>query len=109
MYSFGRHGSEFDFFPMVRVGDDLQFVVHRCPPELGWIEVTGKLKAQKLVPFRFLRRSWLKQADHEAELEALYGDWKIRNPSWSYMDDPSIVSWEAWKNTDFDWIDGADA
>jgi hypothetical protein len=55
-------------------------------------ELVSETTAQPRVPFRFLGREWRKVADHESQLEELYGDWRTPDPGWDYRDDPSIVA-----------------
>jgi GH18 family chitinase len=49
------------------------------------------------VHFEFLGRKWLKSADHERELTAIYGDWRTPDQNWDYLyDDLSIRSVTTW-------------
>jgi hypothetical protein len=54
------------------------------------------LPAQPLEDFSFLGRRWLKPADHEAELTALYGTWRIPDPHFDYMQGAAIVQRRPW-------------
>jgi len=49
---------------------------------------------------RFLGRTWLKPADHESHLRAVYGDWEIPHPRYFYVtDERSIVARRPWART----------
>jgi hypothetical protein len=54
------------------------------------------LPAQPLEDFEFLGRRWLKPADHDAELTALYGSWRIPDPHFDYMQGCAIVQRRPW-------------
>ena len=41
--------------------------------------------------------------DHEAELEALYGDWRTPDPGYDYMCSPAIVRRYPWDPSSFHW------
>jgi len=45
----------------------------------------------------FLERTWLKPADHEVFLTAIYGDWRTPNPDYDYVEDEkSIIAKYEW-------------
>ena len=60
------------------------------------------IPAQPLEEFRFLGRGWLKVRDHDAELTALYGDWRTPCVDWNYLDGPAIVATGPWDDTGYD-------
>ena len=97
-----RHGARFEFFRMFPIADRLRYYMY-ADLKSGPIEVEASLPAQKTVTFRFLNRNWLKHEDHELELRSTYGEWKIPDPSWSYLDGPDIETRRAWLRPDFDW------
>ncbi len=54
-------------------------------------------KTVKLSTMRLLDRTWLKPEDHEAHLEAVYGNWRTPQPGYWYVrDEKSIVSRDVW-------------
>jgi hypothetical protein len=96
---FVRHGAFFEFYRMTDQ-ESGRGPVRRYHlfghGEDGPVEVAAELPRQELVPFEFLGRTWRKPADHEAELEAQYGDWRTPDTSWSYLDEHTIVSRARW-------------
>jgi hypothetical protein len=64
----------------------------------GATQFTALLPAQRLEPFDFLGRTWLKVADHDRELTELYGNWRLPNPSWDCMRDGRFIAREPWHN-----------
>jgi hypothetical protein len=104
-YVFQRNGARFDFFAVERRGEKLRYHVFTsgCEHEPQPTQGVGEVKAQPLVEFSFLRRSWRKQLDHEAELREVYGDWRDPAPNWWFMDSPSIIRRESWRYTDEAW------
>jgi hypothetical protein len=99
-YSFTRDDAKFEFFAVEVVGDRFawsnyghrhgQPVMNRC-----------EIPAQPLDELRFLDRTWLKVRDTDAELTALYGDWRTPAPGFPYMEAPTIVSRHPWDDTSF--------
>ncbi len=104
-HSFFRRGAKFDFFRMDRRDDRLRYYVYGTDPEPpgGHVELTCELPAQELAPFEFLGRRWLKPADHDATLTAAYGNWRVPDPTWSFLDDRSIVQRRPWSALDYSW------
>ena len=99
-YAFRRDGIKFDFFCLK--ADDERF--HYCSyGSLGGHLVVNHIQipGQPLEEFRFLGRTWLKVRDHDAELTALYGDWRTPRPDWDYMTGPSIVGRAPWDDSTF--------
>jgi hypothetical protein len=54
-------------------------------------ELVAEIRDQALTPIEFLGRTWLKHADHEYELEAMYGEWRVPDPYWDYRGDLAAV------------------
>jgi hypothetical protein len=105
--TFNRHGTHFDFFRMFPQGDNLRYFMY----SIKWSEILeyeACLPKQEKVPFSFIGRTWLKQEDHERELQAMYGSWQIPDPNWSYLDQPDIVARRVSRHRHFDWPGGAD-
>lgn len=100
---FFRRGAKFEFFAMVRDEDRLHYWEYKGDHVDGPLEMEAVLSAQALVPFDFLGRTWLKHADHEAELTAIYGPWQIPDPTWSFLNERSIVARRRWSAPPTDW------
>ncbi|NNN19249.1 MAG: hypothetical protein HKL84_05275 [Acidimicrobiaceae bacterium] len=76
-------------------------------------QVEVHLPYQERTEFRFLDSTWLKVADHELELDSLYGQrWRADRevfydtPWMTSRDSPAVYSRELWRINRFDW-DGA--
>lgn len=87
--------ANFDFFRIDLVDG------HWRSHSYGWLEGAPtqnelSLPAQPLEEFEFLGRYWLKAADHDAELTALYGDWRTPDPHHDYMRNCAIVARNPW-------------
>jgi len=76
---FRRHRARFDFFTVWRREGRIQYFMYDSRNEL-----VCERTDQDLVPFRFLNRTWLKPAGHEAVLAETYGDWRASNLHWDY-------------------------
>ena len=101
---FFRRGAQFDFFRATRVGDRLRYYVYTTDQQTAQpMEVSCEFPAQPLEPFEFLTRKWLKPRDHEAYLEAVYGNWRTPDPNWSALEDCTIVESRPWKAPNYDW------
>jgi hypothetical protein len=103
---FRRQGVDYDFFRFWADGDRFTyfeyFGFHRA--DISPIEMEGELARQDLVQFRLVDRSWLKVRDHEGELEALYGDWRVPRPDWQgYRECPAVVHRRPWAGGNPDW------
>lgn len=103
-HSFVRHDAKFDFFyffPEPEVGTRRYYVYGdlRHNP----IQLECRIPDHGLEPFDFLRRRWMKPLDHESFLSAIYGDWTTPDPSWSYLDDGTIVDRQPWKSASHLW------
>lgn len=104
--TFTRHGAHFDFFRMFPEGDEFHYFMY----SIRWnkiLEFEACVPKQAKAPFSFLGRTWLKQEDHERELQAMYGSWQIPDPTWSYLDTPDMVARRVSRHRHFDWPGGA--
>ncbi len=103
-YTFVRHEAKFEFFLFFPGTDGAarHYFVYSESPN-GLLQLECKLDPQPLRSFDFLGRKWLKAKDHEKELEAIYGDWRAPNSTWSALDDRAIVSRDPWRSTDATW------
>jgi len=98
--TFRRHNTNFDFFVMEPVDGMLRYYAYGWPPD-HLVEIEAQLPDQELVPFEFLGRTWLRHADHERELECMYGDWRTPQLDWDYFqDDGAAVDRRPWINPD---------
>lgn len=103
--TFRRHSAKFEFFVFEPVGDELRYFVYGWPPD-HLIEVEARVPEQELVPFEFLGRIWLRHADYERELECMYGEWRVPQRNWNYLDDDrATVARSVWINSDISWSD----
>jgi hypothetical protein len=111
-YDFLRDGARFEFFVMEPVDGRLHYYDFGTDPPT---QALASIADQALVPFEFVGRMWRKHADHDAELTAMYGDWRTPDPGWWYMDDVAIVERTVWTRADElqwagdvgDWAPGA--
>ena len=88
--TFERSGVHFDFIKMTALEDRLRY---RC--FFFGVQVTGEVPAQPLTAFELFGKRWLKVADHERELAAVYGDWRTPRLEWrTDRDSPSVTSRE---------------
>lgn len=101
-YAFRRDGIKFDFFCLTAT-DDARFHYRSYGglPDGRLVANLIEIPGQPLEEFRFLGRTWLKVRDHDAELTALYGDWRTPRPDWDYMAGPSIVDRIPWDSSTF--------
>lgn len=61
-------------------------------------EFIVRVPAQPLASFELVGRTWSKVADHDQELSALYGSWRVPDPGFSFMrQSPAIVARRPWK------------
>jgi hypothetical protein len=90
-HAFRRDGVKFDFFRLETHGDRFRYWSYGLYAGGRGITNVIEIPAQPLEECRLIGRTWLKVRDHEAELEALYGDWRTPRPDWDYMHNPSIV------------------
>jgi hypothetical protein len=104
-HCFSRRGAKFEFFRLDRVGDKHRYHLYGTDPARPdeQLEIVCELDAQPWEPVDFIGRTWLKPADHEAELELVYGSWRIPDPTWFFLDDGSKVSSRKWEVSDNTW------
>lgn len=103
--TFTRGGAKFDFFRMFPELGNLRYFMYSIRWR-GILEVEACLPEQAKVPFSFIGRTWLKQEDHERELQAVYGSWRVPDPGWSYLNQPDIVARRPSRHRHFDWTNG---
>lgn len=100
--TFMRHGTRFDFFRLFPEDTQARYFMYSIKWK-GILEVEASIPWQAKVPFEFLGRTWLKSADHELELRSMYGNWRVPDPSWSYLDSLDIESKRPSRYSHFDW------
>jgi hypothetical protein len=103
-YSFRHDGAKFDFFRVWVEGDHFRYHNYGHAPS-GPVMNDCEIPAQPLEGFRFLERDWLKVRSHDAELTALYGDWRTPCADWDYLDGPAIVATRPWDDSGYDLSD----
>ena len=86
-YVFRRHRAKFEFFTVWRREGRIRYFMYH-----GRDELVCERADQDLATFRFLNRTWLKPAGHEAVLTATYGDWRASTPHWSYTEARTIIA-----------------
>jgi hypothetical protein len=99
-YSFKKDDAKFEFFVTeVEAG---RLTWRNCGHRAG-VPILNRcaIPAQPLDEIRFVGRTWLKAADVDVELTALYGDWRTPAPGFAYMEAPTIVSRHPWQETTF--------
>jgi hypothetical protein len=103
--TFRRHSAKFEFFVFTPIDGMLRYNVYGWPPD-HLVQVEAEIPNQELVPFHFLGRTWLKHVDHERELACMYGDWRVPQRTWNYLqDDQAAVGRQPWLNPDSAWSD----
>lgn len=90
-----RHGARFEFFRMSPVASEWEYHIYGSDQRFP-LQLTARLLRQRLEPFDFIGRRWLKPEDHERELSLMYGDWRTPDPSWNYLEQGDIVRREEW-------------
>jgi hypothetical protein len=93
--TFVRGGAKFEFYRMTDIGRQREYHMYGTDAG-GPVQLVARVPRQQTVPFEFLGRTWYKAADHEAELEAVYGDWRTPDPDFDYLDECSIVARCPW-------------
>lgn len=97
--SFARHrwrSTRIDFSVIAVVDDQLRYFNHGSLA-VRPVEIECRLPVQELVPFDFLRRTWLRHANADLELTAMYGDWRTPRPMWFYLvDDRAAFCCRIW-------------
>lgn len=87
-----RRRASFEFFRLRPRGKRWQYSVFSWKPDFSdFTELIAEIPAQPRVPFSFLRRQWLKVADHDLELRTIYGDWRTPRSDWQYTNDHAVV------------------
>jgi hypothetical protein len=103
---FIRRRTFFEFVVFDREGDDLRYVAFDTNPD-DLREFEGRVPDQPLVPVEFLGRRWMRHADPDRELTALYGDWRIPQTQWVWQrDELALYAQRAWLRPDVEWRDG---
>lgn len=101
IYTFRRDGIVLEFFGMEPVDGRLRYYEFNTSRPT---QAAASIADQERVPFEFIGRTWLKHADHDAELTAIYGPWRIPDPDWWYMNSRTIVDRTVWTRADeLDW------
>jgi hypothetical protein len=86
---------KYEFFVVDRLPQAFRYWTY-YPPER--LEMRCSIPPFTLAPFEFLDRIWLKPADHETHLTAVYGNWRTPEPNYWYVDDEkSIVERTEWR------------
>ena len=98
-YQFVRGSTRYEFWVLAPDGArttmryrSFVYGPERTPQEM----LVCELPFQARVPFAFLGRTWHKVADHDAELTAMYGDWRTPDPAWTFLDSADIVERRPW-------------
>ncbi|HEY1520553.1 MAG TPA: hypothetical protein VGF91_29275 [Solirubrobacteraceae bacterium] len=102
-YSFRRDGAKFEFFRAELAGSELSYWNYGFAPT-GPVANEARIPAQPLEQFYFLGRSWLKARNHDAEMTAMYGDWRTPDPDFDYLRGPAIVATKPWDPSSFNLI-----
>jgi hypothetical protein len=93
---FIKDNAKFEFFEMMPVGAAAEYFMYGTRRRIVQ-EARCNLFFGELEPLHFLDRTWNKPRDHEASLMNLYGNWRVPNPSYDYMQDQQdIVEIYAW-------------
>jgi hypothetical protein len=94
--TFLRHGAKFELWQMDDVGAEWEYHVYGSDESGQPMQLVARLAAQERVPFDFLGRRWRKVRDHESELAALYGSWRVPDPTWRYIDQGGVIDRARW-------------
>lgn len=91
-----RRGIIYDFFILDDVDSNTfsysQFGVIDGQP----VRQICEIPRQKLTTRDMLGRPWPCASDQEVELTAIYGNWRVPDPTWSYLSSPSVRRSEPW-------------
>jgi hypothetical protein len=99
-FSFIKDDAKFEFFRLDRVGDEMIFHHYGKLPERS-IRNRCAIPAQPLAEVRLADRTWLAARDGDAELTALFNDWRTPNPDWNYLEGPSVRETSVWDDSTF--------
>ena len=104
-HSFRRRGAKYEFFRLTHRGAQDRYHVYGIDPDdpTRHLELLCEVPAQPLEAFEHVGRIWLKPRDHEAELQEMYGEWRIPDPAWSFFDEGTIVDRHVWPESDYRW------
>jgi hypothetical protein len=87
-------GFKYEFFMFLQQGDRLRWIYHS---EKLHLEVVNELPSHELDELDLYGRRWLKPANAEEYLTALYGDWRTPDPNYVYARDcRATVSRSPW-------------
>jgi hypothetical protein len=101
-YSFVRGDAKLEFFRVDVVGDRFRYSNFGHVGGVETVQNICEIPAQPLEGIDFAGRRWLKARDHDAELTALYGDWRTPNPDWDYLQGPATVERRPWDASTYD-------
>ncbi|MBI3957502.1 MAG: LicD family protein [Chloroflexi bacterium] len=98
-YVFVKGSAKFEFFEMVRQGDEFCYWLYNRP-----VEFACRIPSHGLAAMTFLDRLWQKPDDHDKHLTAVYGEWCVPDPNYTFLNEKSIVESYPWRGTN-DWIE----
>ncbi len=102
-YTFRRGRARFEFFVFFPEGEEWRYFTYGGPRGER-VQIGATVRARALAPFEFVGRTWLKPDDHEAELTAMYGDWRTPKTNWDYLtEDLAADEREPWRTADTWW------
>lgn len=91
-----RRGIIYDFFIFDDAGPNnrsySQFGVVDGQP----VRQICEIPRQELATIDVLGRPWPCASDRDLELTAIYGNWRVPDPTWSYLNSPSVRRSEPW-------------
>ncbi|OAD22849.1 LicD-like protein [Candidatus Thiomargarita nelsonii] len=97
-YVFVKDHRKFEFFEVNKQEDTLHYFLY-APHIPNRLEMIGVVPWDgEVATMEFIGRTWLKPADHETFLTAIYGDWRTPNPDYDYVEDEkSIIAKHEWR------------
>jgi hypothetical protein len=102
-FRLAKDGAAFEFFVHVPAGGLLRswfFGNVHGGGSVKRVEYVSEVPAYDFASMSFLGREWRKPDDHEAYLEAVYGDWRTPRPDYHYQtDDRSVTAARPWEGT----------
>jgi hypothetical protein len=94
-FIFLRRYLKYEFFVVDRLPEAYQYWTYYPPKRL---EMRCSIPAFKLAPFELFDRIWPKPEDHDVHLTAVYGNWRLPDPDYWYVDNErSIVERTEWR------------